>query len=134
MKKLKLISFITSYLPLCFLLFIKYFFLEDSEENFVLCTTRSIGKITFTLPFPIPEAKFNSVSLIMLVLCIFSLGITLIFVKRESKKTNNRKFLKVINIDSEVPGLLSYIFSYVVIFLDIDGKRFLKKEENYKGE
>lgn len=70
----------------------------------------------------------------MFVLCIFSLGIILIFVKRESKKTNNRKFLKVINIDSEAPGLLSYIFSYVVIFLDIGRKRFLKKEENYKGE
>lgn len=127
MKKLKLIvkfiSFITSYLPLWFLLFIKYLFLEDSEGNFVLCATRSIGKFTFTLPFPIPVAKFNSVSLIMLFLCVFSLGVTLIFVKRESKKINNRKLLKVINIDSEAPGLLSYIFSYVVIFLDIGGTK-----------
>lgn len=127
MKKLKLIvkiiSFITSYLPLWFLLFIKYLFLEDSEGNFVLCANRSIGKFTFTLPFSIPVAKFNSVSLIMFLLCIFSLGITLIFIKRESKKINNRKFLKVINIDSEASGLLSYIFSYVVIFLDIGGTK-----------
>lgn len=127
MKKLKFIvkfiSFITSYLPLWFLLLIKYLFLEDSGGNFILCATHHIGKFYFTLPFPIPVARFNNISLIMFFLCIFSLGITFIFINMESKKINNRKYLKVINIDNEASGLLSYIFSYVIIFLDIGGTK-----------